>query len=95
MATEKLFDVGLAVAGTCRRQINAGCIKVLENAAALMNGVNTRRLVWLNNNALEAEFPKHKRLTELENSIKRWAVKSQTWNSFISHPIILTFITFL
>lgn len=39
-------------------------------------------------------FRNTKRQTELENSIKRWAVKSQTWNSFISHPIILTFITF-
>lgn len=60
MPTKKLFDVDLAVAGTCSRQITAGCIRMLENAAALMNGVDTGRLVWLNN-TLEAEFPKHKK----------------------------------
>lgn len=60
MPTEKLFDVDLALAGTCSRQIAAGCNGVLENAAALMNGVDTGCLVWLNN-TLEAEFPKHKK----------------------------------
>lgn len=60
MPTKKLIDVDLAAAGTCSRQITAGCIWVLENAATLMNGVDTGRLVWLNN-TLEAEFPKHKK----------------------------------
>lgn len=60
MPTKKLFDIDLAVAGTCSCQITAGCIRVLENAAALMNGVDTGCLVWLNN-TLEAEFPKHKK----------------------------------
>lgn len=60
MPTKKLFDMDLAVAGTCSSQITAGCIGMLENAAALMNGVDTRHLVWLNN-TLEAEFPKHRK----------------------------------